>query len=55
MARVGIRATGEPASSDYFRKCLACGTKAGGDGAAIRRASDDVRAFVRTVFKLPGA
>ncbi|HUA50535.1 MAG TPA: dienelactone hydrolase family protein [Candidatus Sulfotelmatobacter sp.] len=50
-----VRATGEPAPPDYFRKCLTRGAMAGGDGEAIRRAPDDVRAFVRTVFKLPGA
>jgi dienelactone hydrolase len=46
------RVTGEPVTADCFRGCLGRGATFGGDGEAQRRAPDDVRAFVKSVFKL---
>ncbi len=47
------RATGETVKGEFFRNCLSRGATFGGDGEAGRRAPEDVRAFVKAVFKLP--
>jgi dienelactone hydrolase len=49
---IKLRATGAPAPDGYMRNCLGRGATVGGDGEAQRRAPDDVRAFVKAVFKL---
>jgi len=49
---IALRATGAPAPTGYMQNCLGRGATVGGDGEAQRRAPDDVRAFVKAVFKL---
>jgi len=46
------RDTGETVPPDYFRSCLSRGATLGVNGEARRRAPQDVRAFIASVFKL---
>ncbi len=46
------RDTGETVTGDYFRSCTSRGATFGGDGEARRRAPQDVRAFIASVFRL---
>lgn len=53
--RISVRSTGEDITAtvrDYFRKCMTRGAMFGGDAEAGRRAPDDVRNFLKKVFKL---
>lgn len=52
---VAIRATGQDITAtarDYYRTCLGTGATVGGNSEARRRAQDDVKAFLKSVFKM---
>ena len=52
---VAIRSTGQDitgSARDYFRNCLGKGATVGGNAEARRRATEDVKAFIKRVFKM---
>jgi dienelactone hydrolase len=53
--KVTVRTTGQDITAtarDYFRGCMGKGAMVGGDDEAKRRAPADVKAFVKSTFKL---
>ncbi|MGE5145291.1 MAG: dienelactone hydrolase family protein [Candidatus Eiseniibacteriota bacterium] len=52
---VAIRSTGQDitaTSRDYFRGCMGKGATVGGNAEARRRATEDIKAFLKRVFRL---
>jgi dienelactone hydrolase len=52
---VAIRSTGRDITAsarDYYRDCLGTGATVGGNSEARRRAQDDVKTFLKSVFKM---
>lgn len=53
--RISVRATGQDITAtvrDYYRSCLTKGAMFGGDGEARRKAPAEVKAFLKTAFRL---